>query len=58
VLLAEMPRLLRCRHIPVDDLQAGRWQDHVHRLLQQPEPAVTPPTNGAEIAAEYIAGQL
>jgi hypothetical protein len=54
VMVAEMPRLLRCRFIAPDDLLAGRWAEGVEGLLRQPPPATTPMTNGAEVAAEFI----
>ncbi len=38
VFVAEMPRVLRCRFIPQDDLMAGRWRTHVDALLAQPPP--------------------
>lgn len=54
VFVAEMPRVLRCRHISQDDLLAGRWSDALDALLQQPAPAERPPTDGAEVAATEI----
>ena len=51
VLVAEMPRVLRCRHISQEDLFAGRWGDSIAALLSQPVPAERPRTDGAEIAA-------
>ena len=54
VLVREMPRALRCRFIPQQDLMAGRWSEHVQRLLAQPAPPERMPTNGADVAAEQI----
>jgi hypothetical protein len=54
VMVAEMPRLLRCRFIAQDDLLAGRWGEGVAAVLRQPPPPVTPMTNGAEVAAAFI----
>ena len=54
VMVAEMPRMLRCRFIAQDDLLAGRWAEGVEAVLRQPPPPLTPPTNGAEVAAEFI----
>ncbi len=54
VLVAAMPRLLRAAHISHDDLLAGRWEEHLDRLLAQPAPKERPATNGAEVAADYL----
>ena len=51
VLVAAMPRFLRCAFIGHDDLFAGRWQPHLDALLAQPAPPESPATNGAAIAA-------
>lgn len=54
VMVAEMPRMLRCGYIGQDDLFAGRWRDALDRVLGLPTPATPVPTNGAEVAAELI----
>jgi glycosyl transferase family 1 len=54
VLVAAMPRLVRCRYISHEDLFAGRWQEHLDALLAQPAPTPRPPTNGAEVAVEIL----
>ena len=54
VLVAAMPRILRCRHIPQADLLAGHWEDAIDALLQQPSPPERPRIDGAEVAAEEI----
>ena len=54
VLVAAMPRVLRCRHIPREDLLAGRWDEAVDALLQQPPPPEHPRIDGAEVAADEI----
>jgi L-arabinokinase len=56
VMVAEMPRLLRCRFVAPEDLLAGRWADALDALLRQPPPSVKPPINGADVAAEFILG--
>jgi hypothetical protein len=56
VFVEDMPRLLRCRHIPQDDLLAGRWTDAVRALLAQPAPATRAAINGAAIAADEAIG--
>ena len=54
VMLADMPRMLRCRFIEQDDLLGGNWRKSIDALLAQPAPPAYPPVNGAEIAAEKI----
>lgn len=54
VMVAEMPRVLRCGYIPQQDLFAGRWTEHLDALLKQPVPAERPRIDGAAIAAEEI----
>lgn len=54
MLVAEMPRVLRCRYLPQEDLRAGRWADAVTAVLGQPPPPVTLDTNGAEVVADQI----
>jgi L-arabinokinase len=54
VFVAEMPHLLRCRHISHEELFAGRWEEPIDALLQQPEPAAQPRIDGATIAANEI----
>lgn len=55
VLVAAMPRYLRCLFIEQDDLQAGRWHQALDRVVAQLSPPERPPTNGAGIAADAIA---
>jgi hypothetical protein len=52
--IAEMPRVLRCRYIPQEDLLTGLWDDAVDALLRQPRPPERLPANGAEVAADAI----
>jgi hypothetical protein len=54
VFVEEMPRVLRCRYMPQDDLRAGRWADAVEALLAQPSPPEHSRVDGAEVAAEAI----
>ncbi len=54
VMVAQMPRFLRCRFLPQDDLRTGRWGDAADALLQQSEPTERMATNGAETAARAI----
>lgn len=54
VLVAHMPRFLRCAFIGPDDLHEGRWRDHLDRLVDQPAPPEQPATDGADVAARAI----
>jgi len=54
VLVAEMPRVLRCRFIPQDDLIAGRWRPYIDALLEQPPPPEHARIDGAAVAAAAI----
>jgi hypothetical protein len=58
VLVAAMPAVVKCRFISRDDLTAGRWVEHLDRLLAQPEPRERPLTNGAEQAAKILLDYL
>jgi L-arabinokinase len=58
VMVAEMPRVLRCRQISQEDLLACRWQQAVRALLAQPPPPEHPRTDGAAVATEIILGLL
>jgi L-arabinokinase len=58
VMVAEMPRVLRCRHIEQEDLLAGRWAQSIRALLSQALPRERAATNGAEIVADAILGLL
>ena len=58
VFVAEMPRVLRCRHIPQADLLAGGWGDAVRALLAQPAAPEQPHIDGAEVAATKILTNL
>jgi len=49
-----MPRVLRCRYIPQEDLLTGVWDDAVDALLRQPPPPERVLANGAEVAADAI----
>jgi hypothetical protein len=56
VLVREMPRYLRCRFITQEHLLAGRWQESLDALIEQPAPPDRPRTDGAQVVAEIIAG--
>lgn len=57
VLVAALPRFLRARFIDHDDLFAGRWGAHLDAVLAQAEPPERPPTNGADVAADWLERQ-
>jgi hypothetical protein len=54
VMLREMPRMLRCRHISQEELLAGNWPDAVEALLGQEEPPERPRVDGAPVIAAAI----
>jgi L-arabinokinase len=56
VLVAAMPRIVRCGFIGHDDLFAGRWQDYLDAVLAQPAPPDRPRTDGADVVARRLLG--
>jgi hypothetical protein len=58
VMVAEMPRFLRCEYLDLDSLLAGRWRDALTRLLRQPPPPEQPRTDGADVVADLIVERL
>ena len=58
MLVDAMPKYLRCAFIDHDELFAGRWRTHLDHLLDQPEPPIRPPVNGAEVAADILLNTL
>ena len=54
VLVAEMPRFLRCRFIEMEALAAGRWGAALDALLAAPPPPERPRTDGGRVVAEMI----
>jgi hypothetical protein len=54
VLVAEMPRVLRCRFIDLESLLAGRWHAALGELAASPPPPERPRTDGAEVVAALI----
>jgi hypothetical protein len=55
VMVAEMPRVLRCEFIDRGALLGGRWLASLTTLLHRPDPPERPATDGAEIAARFTA---
>jgi len=58
LLVAEMPRFLRCRYISQEDLRAGRWAEAIDALLAQPAPPEQPPVDGAGVVANHIVNRI
>jgi L-arabinokinase len=58
VMVAEMPRVLRCGFIDQEALLGGRWRDALERVLRVPAPPERPATNGAEVVAGLIRDRL
>jgi hypothetical protein len=58
IMLAEMPRMLRCRYLAQPDLVAGHWSEAIEALLAQPMPAERPRVDGASVAAGMILATL
>jgi L-arabinokinase len=54
VLVAGMPRILRCRFLGHDDLFAGHWRSHLDAVLAQSPPPEHPRTDGALVAARRL----
>jgi L-arabinokinase len=58
VFVREMPRFLRCRFLPLDDLSAGRWIAVVRQVLDDPAPPEPIRIDGADVAARIILDAL
>lgn len=50
----EMPRVLKCRYIPQEELLAGRWKESIDALLAQGDPPEQARVDGAAVAAREI----
>jgi hypothetical protein len=55
--VAQMPRVLRCRFLPPEDLRAGRWEEAILAVLEQPAPAERWSVDGAAVVARHIQGR-
>ena len=51
VMVSEMPRYLRCRHLEQADLFSGRWGEGLDAVYRAAAPPEQPSTNGAEVIA-------
>jgi L-arabinokinase len=58
VLVAAMPRYLRCHFIDHDALFGGRWRHALDAVMSLPTPPEKPTADGAEVAAAMISAQL
>ena len=58
VMVSEMPRYLRCRHLEQADLFSGRWGEGLDAVYRAAAPPDQPSTNGAEVIAGMIAERL
>lgn len=56
LLRAGADRYLRAGPIPLADFRSGNWAPFLRDLLQMPEPAERPATDGARVCADLIAG--
>jgi hypothetical protein len=54
VLVAQMPRFLRCAYVDQTDLRAGRWHGALDAVVSAPPPPERPPTDGAAALADRI----
>ena len=55
VMVREMPRVLRCAYIDQESLLAGRWHAALDELLAAPPVQAPPLTDGADVAASWLA---
>lgn len=58
VMVAAMPRFLRCEFVEMDALVGGQWLEGLERLRRQPPPPERPRTDGAEVVADMIRALL
>jgi hypothetical protein len=54
VLVRGMSPVLRTRFLEQERLRSGRWGDAIAALLAEPEPSLTMPIDGADVAAAAI----
>jgi hypothetical protein len=58
VLVAGMPRVVRCAYLDQETLLAGRWHAAPDALLASPPPPEHPATNGAEVVSAELLRQI
>jgi L-arabinokinase len=54
VLVREMPRFLKCRHIGMQDFREGRWEASLDAVAAMAPPPDGPRTDGAQVVARLI----
>jgi hypothetical protein len=58
VFVREMPKVLRSRFLPQEDLIAGRWNDGIRELIAMPPPQKQLRLDGSDIAARFLLDAL
>ena len=58
VLVAEMPRHVRCGYLPQAAILRGDWRGALEAALATPRPTSPLGTDGAAVAADWIVAQL
>jgi hypothetical protein len=58
VLVAEMPRHVRCGYLPQADILRGDWRGALEAVLATPRPVSPLGTDGAAVAADWIVAHL
>jgi hypothetical protein len=58
VMVAEMPRVLRCGFLDQASLRAGRWRQALDGVLARPPAPERPRTDGADVVAGMIVDRL
>ncbi len=58
VLVREMPQLLACHYISLDDFLGGRWRNALDALVAMAPPATPPRTDGASVIAAMLLEQI
>ena len=58
VMVAEMPRFLRCEYLDQHALISGRWRDALERLRRRPPAPEKPRSDGAAVVAELIRSRV
>ena len=58
VLVAEMPKYLRCAYLDQESLRAGRWRAALEAALAAPAPPQDPRTDGAVVIADMICARV
>lgn len=54
VLVADLPKYVRCAYLTQTSLRAGRWRAALDAAVAAPDPPERPATNGADIIADMM----